>query len=42
MKRPSNLIIAFIIAIATIFGIYALSRIVLTVVQAPVVEVKEE
>lgn len=41
MKRPSNLILAFILAIAVIFGSYAVSRIVWRVIQAPAVEIKE-
>lgn len=41
MKRPSNLIIAFVLAIAVTFGAYAFSRIIFRVLEAPVVEVQE-
>ena len=41
MKRPSNLIIAFVFAIAVTFGAYALSRIIFRIIQAPIVEVEE-
>lgn len=41
MKRPSNLIIAFIFAIAVTFGAYAVSRIVIRVIQDPAIEVEE-
>lgn len=41
MKRPSNLIIAFILAIAITFGAYALSRITFRILQEPVVDVQE-
>ena len=36
MQRPSNLIIAFVLAIAAVFGAYAVSRIVFRALQAPV------
>ena len=38
MKRPSNLILAFIFAIAVTFGAYAISRIVFRAIQVPSVE----
>ena len=38
MKRPSNLILAFIFAIAVTFGAYAISRLVFRAIQAPAVE----
>ena len=41
MKRPSNLIIAFILAILITFGAYAFSRIIFRILEAPVVEVEE-
>ena len=41
MQRPSNLIIAFIFAIAVTFGAYAVSRIVFRAVRAPEIEVEE-
>ena len=41
MKRPSNLILAFVFAIVVTFGAYAISRIVFSVIQAPEVEVED-
>lgn len=41
MKRPSNLILAFILAIAVVFGSYAVSRIFFRAIEAPTVEVEE-
>ena len=38
MQRPSNLIIAFVLAIAVVFGAYAVSRIVFRALQAPPVQ----
>ena len=42
MKRPSNMIIAFISAIAGIFLIFAVSRITLTLLSPPEIEIEED
>lgn len=42
MKRPSNLIIAFILAIATIFLAYGASRLIFNLISPPEVEVQED
>lgn len=42
MKRPSNLIIAFILAIASIFLAYALSRMFFRVIAPPEIEIEED
>lgn len=41
MERPSNFIIAFILAIAISFGAYAVSRIVFRAIEAPEIEVED-
>ncbi|MGF1591162.1 MAG: hypothetical protein ACFCU7_18315 [Pleurocapsa sp.] len=42
MKRPSNLIIAFILAIASVFLAYALSRMFLRVIAPPEIEIEKD
>ena len=42
MKRPSNLIIAFILAIASIFLAYALGRIFIRIVAPPEIEIEKD
>lgn len=42
MKRPSNLIIAFILAIACVFLAYALGRIFLRLIKVPQVETEND
>ena len=42
MKRPSNLIIAFILAIASVFIVYALSRMLFRTIAPPEIEVEED
>jgi hypothetical protein len=39
MKRPSNLVIGFILLIPSIFVFYALGRITLSLFKAPEVEI---
>ncbi len=41
MNRPSNLIIAFILAIASIFLAYALSRMFFSIIAPPEIEIEE-
>ena len=41
MKRPSNLVIAFILLIPSIFVFYALSRIALSLFKTPEVEIED-
>jgi hypothetical protein len=41
MNRPSNLIIAFILAIASVFLAYALSRMLFRVIAPPEIEIEE-
>ena len=41
MKRPSNLVIGFILLIPSIFVFYALGRITLSLFKAPEVEIEE-
>ena len=41
MKRPSNLILAFILAIASTFIAYALSRLFFRAIEAPEVEIED-
>lgn len=38
MQRPSNLIIAFVLAIATVFLAYAASRMLFRVISPPEIE----
>ena len=38
MQRPSNLIIAFTMAIFAVFGTYALSRIMFRALESPAIE----
>ncbi|MEM7592714.1 MAG: hypothetical protein AAF383_14540 [Cyanobacteria bacterium P01_A01_bin.83] len=42
MKRPSNLILLFILAIASTFLAYALGRIIFRVIAPPEIEIKKE
>ena len=42
MKRPSNLIIAFILAIASIFLAYALGRMFFRIISPPEIEIEED
>ncbi|MGD1920516.1 MAG: hypothetical protein ACFCAD_17495 [Pleurocapsa sp.] len=42
MKRPSNLIIGFILAVAGIFFAYALGRIFFQVIKSPEIEIEED
>lgn len=42
MKRPSNLIIAFIMAIAITFLAFALGRIILRLIKVPQSEIEED
>ena len=42
MKRPSNLIIAFILAIASIFLAYALGRMFFRIIAPPEIEIEED
>ena len=42
MKRPSNLIIAFILAIASIFFAYALGRMFFRIIRPPEIEIEED
>ncbi|WP_019505581.1 hypothetical protein [Pleurocapsa sp. PCC 7319] len=42
MKRPSSLIFRFVLAIATIFLAYALSRILFRIVTPPEIEIEED
>lgn len=42
MKRPSNLIIAFVLAVAGIFFAYGAGRILFRAISPPGVEVEEE
>lgn len=42
MKRPSNLIIAFILAIASIFLVYAASRMLFRIIAPPEIEIEEK
>jgi hypothetical protein len=42
MKRPSNLILAFILAIATVFLAYAFSRLFFRAIAPPEIEVEED
>lgn len=42
MKRPSNLIIAFILAIVSIFLAYALSRMFFSIITPPEIEIEED
>lgn len=42
MKRPSNLIIAFILAIACVFFAYALGRMFLRLIKVPQVETEND
>lgn len=41
MKRPSNLVIGFILLIPSIFVFYALGRITLSLFKAPEIEIEE-
>lgn len=41
MKRPSNLVIGFILLIPSVFVFYALSRIALSLFKTPEVEIEE-
>ncbi|MBE9043766.1 hypothetical protein IQ255_04990 [Pleurocapsales cyanobacterium LEGE 10410] len=41
MKRPSNLILAFILAIASAFIAYAASRLFFRAIEAPEVDIEE-
>ena len=41
MKRPSNLIIAFVVAIASVFFAYALSRMFFRLFAPPEIEIEE-
>ena len=42
MQRPSNLILASIFAIASIFLAYAVSRIFFQIIAPPEIEIEEE
>lgn len=42
MKRPSNLIIAFILAIAATFIAYAVSRLFFRAIAPPKIEIEED
>ena len=42
MKRPSNLIIAFVLAIASAFIAYALSRMFFRAIAPPEIEVEKD
>ena len=42
MQRPSNLIIAFVLAIASVFIAYALSRLVFKAIAPPEIEIEED
>ena len=42
MKRPSNMIIAFVSALAGIFLIFAVGRIALTLLSPPEIEIEED
>lgn len=42
MKRPSNLIIAFILAIASAFLAYAFSRLLFRAIAPPEIEIEED
>ena len=42
MKRPSNMIIAFISALAGIFLIFAVGRIALRLLSPPEIEIEED
>ena len=42
MKRPSNLIIAFILAIASAFLAYAFSRLFFRAIAPPEIEVEDD
>ena len=42
MQRPSNLIIAFVLAIASVFIAYALSRLIFRAVAPPEIEVEDD
>ena len=42
MKRPSNLIIGFILAIASAFLVYGMSRIFLRLIAPPEIEIQED
>ena len=41
MKRPSNLILAFVFAVFVTFSAYAIGRIALRAIQAPTVEIED-
>ena len=42
MQRPSNLIIAFVLAIASVFIAYALSRLFFRAIAPPEIEVEDD
>lgn len=42
MQRPSNLILAFILAIASVFLAYAVSRMFFRIIAPPEIEIKED
>ena len=42
MQRPSNLIIAFVLAIASVFIAYALSRLFFRAIAPPEIEIEED
>ena len=41
MKRPSNLVIGFILLIPSIFVFYAIARIAISLFKSPEIEIKE-
>ena len=42
MQRPSNLIIAFVLAIASVFIAYAISRLFFRTIAPPEIEIEED
>ncbi len=42
MKRPSNLLLGFILAVASIFLAYGLGRMFFRAIQPPEVEIEED
>ena len=42
MQRPSNLILAFILAIASVFLAYAVSRMFFRIIAPPEIEIQED
>lgn len=42
MQRPSNLILAFVFAIASVFIAYALSRMFFRIISPPEIEIEED